>query len=236
MNRSSSRACASIHSPTRCATGSRTDVNTTKSHWRSLRSALSADTNFSMVSSPGASVPCDTVNAPLCPASMARSSGSRIVRESLARKEPSPDDWVKSKSFGSDGTCRNWGTPYLTSTFPSERHSLLAATPVIRWRSRTVSSSSSDPECAPVWTSQVTLHRAFLYALERSAAVARDSRRRFRLFTWFTCDVRPWERWDLEVGTDGESPGRGDARSEKSSCNRYRCAPRRGRRGRGRRA
>jgi hypothetical protein len=29
----------------------------------------------------------------------------------------------------------------------------------------------------------VTLHRAFLYALERSAAVARDSRRRFRLFT-----------------------------------------------------
>ena len=74
---------------------------------------------------------------------------------------------------------------------PSGIHSLFAATPAMRCRSLTVSSSAAPPDRAPVCTIHDTEHRASLYALLRRASFSADSRRRFRLFTWFTCDVRP---------------------------------------------
>mmetsp|Transcript_10941 Transcript_10941/g.47329 ORF Transcript_10941/g.47329 Transcript_10941/m.47329 type:complete len:235 (-) Transcript_10941:535-1239(-) len=61
MKRSGSDACAWIHSPTRCAAGSRTAANTTKSHLRSSRFFRRLVTNVSIVSRPGASTPWDTV-------------------------------------------------------------------------------------------------------------------------------------------------------------------------------
>ena len=107
-----------------------------------------------------------------------------MVLDRRASEGPSPV-WLaaKSKSLGSDGTWRNCGTPYLIRVVPSGIHSLFAATPAMRCRSRTVSSSAAPPDRAPVCTIHDTEHRASLYALLRDASFSADSRRRFRLFT-----------------------------------------------------
>ena len=68
----------------------------------------------------------------------------------------------------------------------------------------TVSSSAAPPDRAPVCTIHDTEHRASLYASLRRASFSVDSRRRFRLFTWFTCDVRPCVcDGEMRFGEDG---------------------------------
>ena len=122
-------------------------------------------TNVSIVSRPRASTPWDTVNAPRWPASMARRRGSRMVLEGgVEDRRPLVG---ANRIFEQRSTWRNCGTPYLIRVVPSGIHSLFAATPAMRCRSRRSPPARRLPtelRCARSTTRSIG---ASLYALLR---------------------------------------------------------------------